>query len=236
MVHLGSPGGARCVVWVKWWGCGLGWDTIAVVGAGLGRHFVMIDIFHISRICCKGTHYLRYYRKCASFFISHGLFLRRRGCFNTDFHGWGLWDLWRISTDLRRWFSLTDFADDYLTQISQISRIFLSHRFCGFFAAVGYLTQISRISQIFLSHRLLTSLADFADDYLTQISRISRIFYLTDCWLRSRILRMIFLIAHRFHRFHGFFYLTDFAVFGAAVGYRSQISQISRIFLSHRLC
>ena len=49
----------------------------------------MIDIFHISRICCKGTHYLRHYRKCASFFISHGWFLRRRGCFNTDFHGWG---------------------------------------------------------------------------------------------------------------------------------------------------
>ena len=29
-------------------GCGLGGDTIAVVGAELGRHFVMIDIFHIS--------------------------------------------------------------------------------------------------------------------------------------------------------------------------------------------
>ena len=29
-------------------GCGLGGDTIAVVGAELGLHFVMIDIFHIS--------------------------------------------------------------------------------------------------------------------------------------------------------------------------------------------
>ena len=211
MVHLGSPGGARCVVWVKWWGCGLGWDTIAVVGAGLGRHFVMIDIFHISRICCKGTHYLRHYRKCASFFISHGLFLRRRGCFNTDFHGWGceIYDGFpRICSGGSR---------------ARILRMIISHRshrFHRFF----YLTDCwrrSRILRMIISHRS---------------HGFHGFFYLTDCWLRSRILRMIFLIAHRFHRFHGFFYLTDFAVFGAAVGYRSQISQISRIFLSHRLC
>ena len=50
---------------------------------------------------------------------------------------------------------------------------------------------------------------------------------------RSRILRMI--ISHRSHRFRGFFYLTDFAVFFAAVGYLTQISRISQIFLSHRL-
>ena len=90
----------------------------------------MIDIFHISRICGKGTNYLRYYRKCDAVFISHGLFLRRRGGltqistdgvvrFMTDFHGFAAAGV-----------SLTDFADDfsYLSQISQISQIFLSHR------------------------------------------------------------------------------------------------------------
>ena len=120
----------------------------------------MIDIFHISRICCKGTNYLRYYRKCVAVFISRGLFLRWRG------------------------FSLADFADDfsYLSQISQISRIFLSHRlltdfavfwaavglsltdftffyltdFAVFGVAVGYRSQISQILRIFLSHGLLT--------------------------------------------------------------------------------
>ena len=180
MVHLGSPGGARCVVWVKWWGCGLGWDTIAVVGAGLGRHFVMIDIFHISRICCKGTHYLRHYRKCASFFISHGLFLRRRGGltqistdgvvrFMTDFHGFAAVVLvhgfcgWLSHTDL------TDFTDFFISQIADFA-----HGFCGW-----------------LSH---TDLADFADFFISQISRF---------FCRGGV------IAHRFHRFHGFFYLTD---------------------------
>ena len=162
-------------------GCGLGGDTIAVVGAGLGRHFVMIDIFHISRICCKGTHYLRHYRKCASFFISHGLFLRRRWCFNTDFHGWGC-----------------EIYDGFPRICSGGSR--------------------ARILRMIISHRS---------------HRFHRFFYLTDCGLRSRILRMI--ISHGSRGFRGFFYLTDFAVFLPRWGYRSQISQISRIFLSHRL-
>ena len=76
----------------------------------------------------------------------------------------------------------------------------------------------SRILRMIISHRS---------------HRFHRFFYLTDCGLRSRILRMI--ISHGSRGFRGFFYLTDFAVFLPRWGYRSQISQISRIFLSHRL-
>ena len=101
----------------------------------------MIDIFHISRICCKGTHYLRHYRKCASFFISRGWFLRRRGCFNTDFHGWGCeiydgfpricggWGLTQISTDGVVRF-MTDFHGFAAAGVSLTD-------FADFFAAVG---------------------------------------------------------------------------------------------------
>ncbi|MDD6025431.1 MAG: hypothetical protein PUD26_02385, partial [bacterium] len=48
--------------------------------------------------------------------------------FMTDFHGFaadgGLTQISRIFLSHRLLTSLTDFADDYLTQISQISRIF----------------------------------------------------------------------------------------------------------------
>ena len=47
---------------------------------------------------------------------------------NTDFHGWGCEIYDGFPRICGSGVSLTDFADDYLTQISQISRIFLSHR------------------------------------------------------------------------------------------------------------
>ena len=119
----------------------------------------MIDIFHISRICCKVTNYLRYYRICAAVFISRGWFLRRRGV------------------------SLTDFADDYLTQISRISQIFLSHRFRGFFGRGGVsLTDLTDFTDFFISQIAdfahgfcgwfflsLTDLTDFTDFFISQI-------------------------------------------------------------------
>ena len=79
--------------------------------------------------------------------------------------------------------SLADFADDYLTQISQISQIFLSHRLLTSLTDsaddFSYRSQISQISRIFLSHRFrgfwgrggvsLTDLTDFADFFISQI-------------------------------------------------------------------
>ena len=68
--------------------------------------------------------------------------------FMTDFHGFASAGV-----------SLTDFVDDYLTQISQISQIFLSHRFAVFGAAVGYRSQISQISRIFRGGKVFYGLS-----------------------------------------------------------------------------